>query len=159
MQPDATTNDQDPKTPRWVAPVYITLSAILFPWIFYLYHTLPRRELSSHYRAAWVGFDIILFGQLARTGFYALKERWRHLVRPHAASCATLLIVDAWFDITTSARSELPVSILEAAVVELPLAALCWWVALSGGFHRHPAAQGRLGAPAQETQGGPPPGP
>ena len=118
-----------PNTPRWVAPLYIVLSVVMLPWIVYLYHSLPQREFSEHYRAAWVGFDALLFGQLARTGIYALNTRWQGRVRHHASASATLLVVDAWFDITTSARSEVPVSIPEAVLVELPLAALCWWLA------------------------------
>jgi hypothetical protein len=105
------------------------MSALLLPWIIYLHWSLPVQQTSSHYRTAWVGFDIILFGQLARTGAYALSKRFRGRVRPHAAACAALLSTDAWFDITTSPRSDLPVSIALAALVELPLAAFCWLLA------------------------------
>src|SRR5204862_8164636 len=43
-----------------------------------------------------------------------------------ANAAATLLLVDAWFDILTSASHvELGVSIAEAAFVELPLAVIC----------------------------------
>ena len=43
---------------------------------------------------------------------------------------ATLLVVDAWFDILTSHRGEeLAVAITMALVVELPLAALCLVIA------------------------------
>ncbi|MGN5380867.1 hypothetical protein ACQ4WX_38375 [Streptomyces lasalocidi] len=66
-----------PGLPRWVGPLYLTLSAILLPWIVHLSLSLPGRQLSEHYRMAWVGFDVFLLGQLARTGAYAL--------RPHAA--------------------------------------------------------------------------
>ena len=118
-----------PAVPRWVAPAYIAFSIILVPWIVYLGHTLPRRAVSEHYRAAWVGFDVILLGQLARTGIYALNPKWRPLVRRHAASSSTLLIVDAWFDVMTSSKADRPMSILLAAVIELPLAVLCWWIA------------------------------
>lgn len=43
-----------------------------------------------------------------------------------ATAAAALLVVDAWFDILTSATHvELGIAIGEAVVVELPLAALC----------------------------------
>ncbi|MGW7003528.1 hypothetical protein ACWGCW_12035 [Streptomyces sp. NPDC054933] len=118
-----------PPLPRWTGPVYLVLSAVLLPWIVYLALTLPQRQLSDHYRMAWVGFDVFLLGQLARTGLYALRERWRTKVTHHAASSATLLCVDAWFDTTTSTSHDRPLAITLALLIELPLAALCWWLA------------------------------
>ncbi|MGW1290050.1 hypothetical protein ACWDBD_48600 [Streptomyces sp. NPDC001118] len=115
--------------PRWVGPLYLMLSAILLPWIVYLSHSPPGRQLSEHYRMAWVGFDVFLLGQLARTGAYALRSRRRDRVPPHAAASAAMLCVDAWFDITASTPHDLPLSLLLAAAVELPLAGLCWWLA------------------------------
>jgi hypothetical protein len=45
---------------------------------------------------------------------------------------ATLLFVDAWFDVlTASSRSELGIAIVEAAVVELPIAVFCLLLARS----------------------------
>lgn len=42
----------------------------------------------------------------------------------------TLLVCDAWFDVLTARTTgELIVAILEAALVELPLAVLCFWMA------------------------------
>jgi hypothetical protein len=49
-----------------------------------------------------------------------------------ATAAATLLLVDAWFDVlTASSRSELAIAIVEAAVVELPIAVLCLLLARS----------------------------
>jgi hypothetical protein len=43
-----------------------------------------------------------------------------------ATATATLLLVDAWFDVlTASTRTEFVLAIAEAAFVELPLAVLC----------------------------------
>jgi hypothetical protein len=43
-----------------------------------------------------------------------------------ATAAATLLFVDAWFDVlTASSRNELVIAIVEAAVVELPIAVFC----------------------------------
>jgi hypothetical protein len=113
----------------WVGPAFVAMAVILLPWIVYLRMTLPTQAIASHYRTAWVGFDFILFSQLARTGIYAFRRRERELVRLHAAVCATLLTVDAWFDITTSPKSDLPVSIALAVLIELPLAFVCWQLA------------------------------
>lgn len=118
------------RLPRWVGPAYILMGLILVPWIVYLQATLPLQEVSQHYRLAWVGLDILEFGQLTRTGLYALVRRWRHRMRPHAAACAAMLIVDAWFDVTTTPTNQVVTSIATAVLVELPLAGLCWWLAL-----------------------------
>ncbi len=43
---------------------------------------------------------------------------------------AAFLICDAWFDTLTSrGRSTVVIAVLEAVLVELPLAALCLWIA------------------------------
>jgi hypothetical protein len=116
--------------PRWVTPLYLVLAAALIPWIIYLDHTLPQRQLSPNYRLAWVGFDAILLGQLARTGYLALRPGSRPYVAHHATASAYLLIVDAWFDITTAATTgDRMVAITLAALVELPLAGVCRWLA------------------------------
>jgi len=118
--------------PKWVGPAYIAMALILLPWIFYLHFTLPLQQVAQHYRLAWVGFDVLEFGQLIRTGVYALVPRWRFRVRPHAAACAALLITDAWFDCTTTPTNQVASSIAMAVLVELPLAGICWWLALRG---------------------------
>jgi hypothetical protein len=44
----------------------------------------------------------------------------------------TLLFFDAWFDVlTASSRSELVIAIVEAVVVELPIAVICLLLARS----------------------------
>jgi hypothetical protein len=106
---------------RWIIPVYAILAVAIIPWIVWLAWTLPERSVSSHYRLAWVGFDVLLCGALARTAWLA----WRRspFVVNVAAATATLLIVDAWFDVTTSPGGhDLVVSALLAVLVELPLA-------------------------------------
>ena len=110
--------------------MFFVLAAVTLPWIVFLWLRLPSRDLSEHYRLAWVGFDLMLALALARTGWTA----WRgldHVELPAVAS-ATLLIVDAWFDVTTaSTRTGAGAALLTALVVELPLAALCVWIAMN----------------------------
>ncbi len=111
---------------RWVGPVFLLCSVVLIPWIVYLALSLPKRQVSSHYDVAWVGFDVFELIALSATGFFALR-RSRYLALS-SASAATLLVVDAWFDILTSPRRQVIVAIALAVVIELPLAGICAWL-------------------------------
>jgi hypothetical protein len=108
---------------RWIMPVYALLAVAIVPWIFWLAWSLPERSVSAHYRLAWVGFDVLLCGALARTAYLAWR-RSPFLVNV-ASATAALLVVDAWFDVTTSPGGhDLLVSTMLALLVELPLAVL-----------------------------------
>lgn len=113
--------------PRWSAPVFLVMAVALVPWIAYLAITLPSRTVSDHYRVAWVGFDVVLVIFMAATAWLALKGK-RQVELP-AIVTATLLVVDAWFDVITShtgwGRME---AILLAVCVELPTAALAVYI-------------------------------
>lgn len=113
--------------PRWAGPLFLLMAAALVPWVVYLAVSLPTRTVFNHYRTAWVGFDILLVLVMARTAFLALKGSRR--IELPASATATLLIVDAWFDITTS-RAGAPrmEAILLALFVELPTAALAIYI-------------------------------
>ncbi|MCW3845441.1 hypothetical protein ONA70_35800 [Micromonospora yasonensis] len=117
--------------PRWVAPTFVALALLTLPWIGYLAATLPRHALTVHYRAAWVGFDLGLVALLGLTAWYAYRGD-RQVVLA-AAGTATMLAVDAWFDVVTTPRGpDLVVSVLLAVLVELPLAVVCLWIARHG---------------------------
>src|SRR3954454_15911338 len=106
---------------RWIMPVYALFAVAIVPWIVWLAWTLPERSVSAHYRLAWVGFDVLLCGALARTAYLA----WRRspFVVNVASATAALLVVDAWFDVTTSpGGQDLLASAAAALGVELPLA-------------------------------------
>jgi hypothetical protein len=111
---------------RIAGPLFAVLSLLLIPWIAFLASVLPSRQLSRHYDLAWAGFDVMLLISLATTAYFALR-RSRNL-SVAASSAGTLLIIDAWFDVLTARRRQLPVSIAFAIFIELPLAALCWWL-------------------------------
>jgi hypothetical protein len=101
---------------------------VLLPWIIYLADTLPRRHSDLHYRLAWVGFDCLLALAIIRTAYMAFRVDQR--VQFSAIATATLLVVDAWFDITTSSsRSQIMEALLLAALVELPAAAFSVYLA------------------------------
>ncbi|MFF5173012.1 hypothetical protein ACFY3U_10295 [Micromonospora sp. NPDC000089] len=117
--------------PRWVAPTFAVLALLTLPWIGYLAVTLPRHAVTVHYRAAWVGFDLGLVAMLALTALYAYRGHRQVVIA--ASGTATMLLVDAWFDVTTTpAGPDLLLSVLLAALVELPLAAVCLWIARHG---------------------------
>jgi hypothetical protein len=106
-----------------------TASLVLIPWIGYLAVSLPDRHVAGQWKAAWVGFDIVLVGFLAGTAWCAWQRR--QLLVPAAIVTATLLICDAWFDVLLDwGTPDMWWSLATAALGELPLAALLLWVAL-----------------------------
>jgi hypothetical protein len=116
----------DARVVRWAGPAFALFSLILLPWTIYLGLSLPSRQLSSHYDIAWAGFDVLLMAALASTAYFALRRS--HYLATAATATATLLVVDAWFDVMTSPSSQLAESLILAALIELPLAALCAWL-------------------------------
>jgi hypothetical protein len=115
--------------PWWVAPAFAILAIGTVPWGVYLAITLPHRATAVHYRSVWVGFDLGLIVVLLITAYYAWRGRPR--VALPATAAATMLVVDAWFDVLTTPRTmDLVVAVVLAVVVELPLAGICLWIAL-----------------------------
>ena len=127
---------------RWPRTLLLVCGIALVPWMVFLATQLPETAEARHWAAAWVGLDT-----LEAIGFITtavLVHRRHPAYRQTAAATAALLVVDAWLDITMAAagRRELVTAIVLAVAVELPLAALCGWVA--GGLPelqlRRPAA-------------------
>jgi hypothetical protein len=115
--------------PRWLGPLFFVLALVMVPWTVYLAFALPSRHLAGNYRAAWVGFDIALLVALAVTGWYVWRGRTR--VELPAIVTGTLLVVDGWFDVLTShGAEEVYAALASAFLLELPLAAVCFWIAL-----------------------------
>ena len=123
---------------RWTGPAFALFSLILLPWTIYLAYSLPSRQVSSHYDIAWAGFDVLLLAMLASTGYFALR-RSRYLAT-FAAATATLLVVDAWFDVMASPPSKLLESAALAVLIELPLALVCVWLS----YHTQQLAERRV---------------
>ena len=110
----------------WIGAPFALFSLILIPWTVYLAGSLPSEQVSTHYDAAWAGFDVMLMLALAATAYFAFR---RPSYLPTAAGAtATLLVVDAWFDVLTTPGVQRLESILLAVFVELPLAAFCIWL-------------------------------
>jgi hypothetical protein len=111
----------------------------MVPWLTYLAITLPARTSVPHWSAAWVGLDVMEALGLAVTGWLVRRGDPRRCLA--AAATAMLLVVDAWFDIST-AGSGLTGAVAMAACAELPMAAVCSVVACravrDGGRPPHP---------------------
>lgn len=110
--------------PRWVPFAFALLATALLPWIVILARTLPGRVVSHHWDLAWIGFDIGLMGLLGATAWATWRRRaWLQGV---STATATMLAVDAWFDVITSAPGRPRVeAVVLALVCELPLALAC----------------------------------
>ena len=114
--------------PPWIAPAFLLCAAILLVWAAVLIFTLPPNYTANHWRVAWGGFDIGLGTAMIATAVAIIRRS--PFAEIAAAVTGTLLICDAWFDVLTSRTSaELVQAGLEAILIELPLAALCYWMA------------------------------
>jgi len=104
---------------------------MLVPWVVLLVIVLPTNHESSHWDLAWAGFDVLLALLLLAVALTAWRRSpW---LESAASAAAVLLFVDAWFDVlTASGRTELSIAIVEAILVELPLALLCLLLARDG---------------------------
>ena len=130
-----------------MAWLYTAAAVVLLPWIVYLATTLPRRQFDRHYRAAWVGFDLILVFVIVRTAYMAFRMDPR--VQLPATATAVLLFVDAWFDVMTSAnRSQFLEALALALVLEIPAALFSLY--LAGSIHRRVLDLAHLGVPPHQ---------
>ncbi len=109
---------------------FFVAAAVTVPWTVFLAVTLPRHYTAQHYWLGWVGFDIALLVVLAITGRTLMRVDFA--VHRYATIAATMLVVDAWFDVlNASTRIEQLVAVAMATLVELPLAYICWRIAWS----------------------------
>lgn len=128
----------DPKSPdpaqrarwfrKWALLVLGAMAILLFPWTAYLAYALPDRHVTPHWWLAWAGFDLMMaLGALWTV--VGILRRSRYLAIA-ASVTGAFLLCDAWFDlITARPGSELLESSLFATFGELPMAALCLWIA------------------------------
>jgi hypothetical protein len=116
--------------PRWLAPLALCCVLGIIPWIVYLALTLPSDQRTDDYDVAWVGFDCMMCLVLAFLAYCALKRK--PATELAAAVAATMLLVDAWFDVvTTRPGTQLMFAVLSAVFAEIPLAIICGWVAVN----------------------------
>lgn len=101
----------------------------LLPWMYVLAAGLPAVMTAPRRPAAWIGLDVLEAAGLIATGLLARRGDRRHALG--AAATAALLVVDAWFDtMTATSTGDLAAAIAMALCPELPLAAVCGWLAI-----------------------------
>jgi hypothetical protein len=95
---------------------------VLIPWIVYLSIALPDSYLVHGWTATWVGFDVLLAALMAATVVLGFLRRQLMLLTAFATG--VLLVCDAWFDLMTAGPDDFWVSVLTAAMADLPVAVL-----------------------------------
>jgi hypothetical protein len=103
--------------------ISVVACIVLLGWIIVLMLTLHRHYVATHWRFAWVGFDMLLLAAFAMTGW--AFWRGRQIVIACMLVTGTLLCCDAWFDVILDlGTSGIWASLASAVVIELPLAFL-----------------------------------
>jgi hypothetical protein len=104
-----------------MAELVTACAVALVPWTVALALTLPREYDARHWRLTWVGFDVLLLVMMALTAYFGWRRR--QAVIGCAIVTGTLLVCDAWFDISLDlGTSGIWMSLGSAVFVELPLA-------------------------------------
>jgi hypothetical protein len=104
------------------------VAAVLLPWCLILAATLPSTYQAGNWKLTWIGLDC---GTAIAAGLtaYLLHTRSRYAAMT-AMAAGTLLIADAWFDVSTAgAGFDRGLSLTEALLLELPLALCAFLVA------------------------------
>jgi hypothetical protein len=118
-----------PRRALWAGRVFLALAVILAAWTVFLGFTLPSQGVLAHQEVVWVGFDLGLLVGLLATAWTALRRN--RFLPIAAAATASLLVMDAWFDVIGSGdHGQTREALAMAILVELPLSALCWWIAI-----------------------------
>jgi len=128
----------------------------LIPWTIWLSTTLPEEHTARSWDVAWAGFDAALAGAFLLTALAA--RRCSPWLPVFASATAMLLVTDAWFDIVLETGHARARAIITALIAELPMAAICVFVALRAesvvgralGLH---LAAAREGAPEGDLVG------
>lgn len=117
---------------RWLLLLLGVVAIGLVPWVGYLSATLPSEHVARHWQVAWAGLDLAEAAALVAT-FVALLRN-SPAVTVLASIAGTLLVCDAWFDVVTAQPgNDLAWALFFALFAELPLAALCFWIAFEVG--------------------------
>jgi hypothetical protein len=112
---------------QYVMVVFGAIGLGLLPWTLWLSASLKPHHATEHWDIAWAGFDTGLAAAFVLTALAAWQRSpW---VSAAAAATGTLLVADAWFDIVLESHSEVRWAVLFAVCGELPLAAVCFWIA------------------------------
>jgi hypothetical protein len=105
------------------------VAVVLLPWVLILAVSLPSTYEANHWKLAWIGLDLAIAATAALTALLLHRRDPRAALT--AVAAGTLLIADAWFDVSTSGPGlGHTLSIAEALVLEVPLA-ICAFVLAS----------------------------
>ena len=108
---------------------FAAVGLVMVPWAAYLARSVPTSAVDPHWALAWVGLDSCEAVALFTTGL--LLQRADNRCALTAAATAALLLIDAWFDITSAAPgTELAAAIAMAVCAEIPIALGCAALAL-----------------------------
>jgi hypothetical protein len=109
--------------------VALAVGGFLLPWIVVLGAVLPGTAQAQHWALAWTGLDGAEAAAALMTAL--LLTRGDRRASLSAAAGGTLLLIDAWFDVCTSAPgAEHAMALAEAGFAEIPLAIAAWWLAV-----------------------------
>ncbi|WP_433335724.1 hypothetical protein [Spirillospora sp. CA-294931] len=98
--------------------------AALVPWMCVLAARLPATTQVANWSTAWIGLDVMLATGLLSTGYFLTRGDQRYGLT--AAATGALLLMDAWFDVTTATSDTDRTFALALAIgLELPLAGVC----------------------------------
>ncbi|MEV7045664.1 hypothetical protein [Amycolatopsis sp. NPDC051061] len=112
------------RRPSALGAAFVLAGLAMIPWVCYLSATLPASARDAHWSLAWVGLDSCEALALFATGRFLLRRDDRCVLT--AVGTAVLLLVDAWFDVTSAAPGpDLATAIVMAVFVEIPIALVC----------------------------------
>jgi hypothetical protein len=106
--------------------VLITAALLETAWIVYVGVRLPRHYVANHWDLAWVGLDVAQVVMLLASAWAAWRRR--ALLILFATSSGTLMVLDAWFDVTTARGGDFDQSLILALAIEIPFALGLFWV-------------------------------
>ena len=120
-RPDARSGGRRPSA---LGAAFVLAGLAMIPWVFYLSVSLPTSARDAHWSLAWVGLDSCEALALFATGRFLLRRDNRCVLT--AVASAVLLLVDAWFDVTSAAPGpDLATAIVMAVFAEIPIALVC----------------------------------
>lgn len=138
---------------QWLGRGLIAAGIGMIPWLVVLAISLPASAHAEHWSMAWVGLDGAEGLALLATGLLLIRRDDRCSLT--AAVAATLVLIDAWFDVTTATPGVAEITALAmAACIEVPVSLLCAALAVRS----FPAAgrdPGRSGKPHLVAPGRP----
>ena len=123
-----------------VIALFTVVGLAMLPWTIWLSTSLKPHHETEHWDLAWSGFDAGLAIAFLLTALAAWR-RWPW-VGACAAATGTLLVSDAWFDVVLESHAdEIRNALVLALFAELPIAAVCFWIAYRNELHLAAAAE------------------